>query len=187
MRMRLWGMTAATVLAALSACSTAPAAPPADVAAKRIDDTNLDAARADLVHAYNTKDYAGLCSLMATDASFRGSMKPDQWTIGRDRIIEARMGASAPCGQSAKPLAKVPSVPQMILTLHPDQRAGTPEAVSASPGAIAIDHGVMDMLLREGVTPSATSPRFTSHRYLMVWGNDGSGWKVTHWDTFAPQ
>ncbi len=186
MRTKLFGMTAVTILAALSAC-TAPAAPQAGLAATRTGDISLDAARAALVQAYNTKDYAELCSLMATDASFRGSMKPDQWTIGRNRIIASRMGASAPCGQTAKPLANVPSVPQMILTLHPDQRAGTPEAVSASPGAIAIDHGIMDMALREGMTPSAISPQFTSHRYLMVWRNDGSGWKVTHWDTFAPQ
>ena len=46
---------------------------------------------------------------------------------------------------------------------------------------------MMGMRRREGVMPSSTSPQFTSHRYLMVWRNDGGGWKVTHWDTLAPQ
>jgi hypothetical protein len=144
---------------------------------------SLAQVRAQLVRAYAAKDYRTLCDLLDPNASFRGSVKPDLWTTGADAIIIQRWGADKDCAGQSKPSVAVLSVPTHTLVLTPDPGAGTAQPQSVGSGQTekyAFDFGAMDMIARPGVS----QPEF-HHRYLMVWRDAGTGWKLTLVDMYA--
>lgn len=169
------GLLAAVIIGAMAFGSAGQAADP----------ETLSAARQKLIDAYGKADYAMLCSLLDKDASFRGSVKPDQWTIGADAIIVDRWGASQTCSGQPRTAAHVSSVPTHTLALNPDFKEGVSQSLTTGSGAtarVAVDFGAMDMLVRNY---GSGIPNY-NHRYMMIWRDDGSGWKLTHIDMFAP-
>jgi hypothetical protein len=167
---------------AIAALATAAAMPA--LAADSFED-----ARAAPITAYDAKDYNTLCKLLDQYVVFRGSVKPDLWTSGRDNVITTRWGSAKSCNAlniepspTAEVVPGIVSVPTHTLLLTPDVPAGSLSA-TANNQAIAVDTGQMFMGPRAGETNVAP------HRahYIMIWRDTGAGWKLIHLDMHASE
>jgi hypothetical protein len=153
----------------------------------------VDHAHDTLLKAYADHDYPTLCHLLRPDTSFRGSVHPDQWTIGADAIITKRWLAPQTCAAyergatPPKTARKIYSIPTHELHLMPDGPVATfmpPEANTRVTGsqAHAVEMGVMEMDPRPGFEKLSRPVR----RYVLVWIQSEHGWQIATIDTNAP-